>query len=109
MAVPQLPLAAQSPMYLHPGVMMQGSPVNLQSMAQQNPLSPYIPGAVAAGNSTPYMASRGGSVPGFPVGGIGGGGILPGQPSLRAPTHAQHQVFDFTILLSSDLLNSVDT
>lgn len=93
LAVPQLPLAAQSPMYLHPishgGTIMQGSPVNLQSIAQQNPLSPYIPGV--AGQTTAYMASRGGSVPGFPVGGIGGGGILPGQPSLRAPTHAQHQ------------------
>lgn len=81
--------------------MMQGAPVNLHSIVQQNPLSPYIPGV--AGQTTAYMASRGGSVPGFPVG-IGGGGILPGQPSLRAPTHAQHQVLNFTILLPSDIL-----
>lgn len=102
--VSQLPLVAQSPVYMHSivhgGTVLQGSPMNLQTIAQHNQLSPNNPAvasAVVAVNSTAYMSSPGGPVPGFPVGGVGGG-ILPGQPNSRASPHTQQQVVcDFTL------------
>lgn len=92
-------IVAQSPVYMHSivhgGTVIQGSPVNLQTIAQQNQLSQYNPtvaSAVVPVNSTAYMPSPGGPVPGFPVAGVGGGDILPGQPNTRAPPHSQQQV-----------------
>lgn len=102
--VAQHPLVAQSPVYMHSivhgGTVIQGSPMNLQTIPQQNQLSPYNPAvasAVVAVSSTAYMSSPGGPVPGFPVG-VGGGGLLPGQPNTRVPPHSQQQV---VILLCS--------
>lgn len=98
-SLPQHPLAAQNATYMNSVVPMatglQGSPGNLQSIVQQNQYSQYNhsvgPGVVAI-NSTSYMASPGGSVPGFPVNGVGGGGILPGQSATRHLPHSQQQV-----------------
>jgi len=103
--VSQNPLVAQSPVYVHSivhgGTVLQGSAVNLQTIAQQNQLSPYnsaVASAVVAVNSTAFISSPGGPVPGFPVGGVRGGGILPGQPNTRSAPHTQQQVLcDLTL------------
>ncbi|XP_024384480.1 uncharacterized protein [Physcomitrium patens] len=90
----QHPVVVQSPVYsMHSAVpaatSIPGSHVNLQNITQHNQFPPYnhvVPSPVVASNPTSYMQPW---VPGFPVG-VGGGGILPGQPNMRVP-HSQQQ------------------
>ena len=85
---------------------IQGSLGNFQSIAQQNQYSQYThpvaSGIVAI--DTSYMASPGGPVPGFPVGGVGGGGLLPGQAGVRLPSHSQQQVVYNLLDYQSDFM-----
>ena len=94
----QHPPAAHTPIYMNSFIsaatVLQSS-ANLQNLSQQNQYSHYshpVASGVVAINSTSYMASPGGPVPGFPVGGVGGGSLLPGQSSARLTPHPQHQV-----------------
>ncbi|XP_073388244.1 uncharacterized protein [Physcomitrium patens] len=97
----QHPVIVQNPIYsVHPSVpaatSTPGSHVNLQNIGQQNQFSPFnhaVPSGVVPSNPAPYMQPW---VPGFPVGvGVGGGGILPGQPNMRVASHSQQQALPY--------------
>jgi hypothetical protein len=78
-----------------PAIAKHSSPGNLQNLAQQNQYSHYnhpAASGVVTINSTSYMVSPGSPVPGFPVGGVGGVGILPGQPGASLSPRSQQQV-----------------
>ncbi|KAG0573034.1 hypothetical protein KC19_VG143000 [Ceratodon purpureus] len=93
-----LPVVVQGPMFLQSPASattaVSSSHMKLQTVAQPNQFSQYSNSVASAGvgaNPIPYLQSSGVAVPGFPIGGVGGGGIIPGQPSIRISPSSQPQ------------------